>query len=249
MSRWTVFCETSHSAENVRQLGNLPDRISRSNSINLPNCDLVLSIFIASNHTHSDGQGESVKKGMVTDALCPSARHNIDATNNNGRRKDMLTYEQLQTVIAPMKLQFGKIRKKYRKLQAYLVLCRNYHQTDIDASPQQILQELPDLIAGGEIKDSSIKIYWRVVSLQKEDDRQRLPDIVKLQKQLEEFYPHFRYHTDATVELRFKTLKYCHVWRLQRDRLVDRELTPRSKASIRIVLGNLPHLADVQKMD
>lgn len=41
------------------------------------------------------------------------------------------------------------------------------------------------------------------------------------------------------VELRFGQLHYKTVWALQSDELVDRELTPQTRSSIRIVLGTV----------
>jgi hypothetical protein len=45
------------------------------------------------------------------------------------------------------------------------------------------------------------------------------------------------------VELRFDHLDYALIARLQADELVDRELTPQTRASIRIVLGTLAAFA------
>lgn len=46
---------------------------------------------------------------------------------------------------------------------------------------------------------------------------------------------------DIQVELRFHTLNYELIWKLQSDELVDRVLTPQTRASIRIVLGTISH--------
>jgi hypothetical protein len=45
------------------------------------------------------------------------------------------------------------------------------------------------------------------------------------------------------VEIRFNDLTYDLVWKLQKDDLVDRDLTPQTKASICIVLGTLAQFA------
>ena len=46
------------------------------------------------------------------------------------------------------------------------------------------------------------------------------------------------------IELRFDELRYTLVEQLQKDPLVDGELTPQSRASIRIVLGTVIGLAN-----
>jgi len=51
--------------------------------------------------------------------------------------------------------------------------------------------------------------------------------------------PQSKYDGQAQVEIRFNDLKFDLVWKLQADDLVDRNLTPQTKASIQIVLGTL----------
>jgi len=51
-----------------------------------------------------------------------------------------------------------------------------------------------------------------------------------------------KYDEKCQIEIRFLDLKYDLVWKLQADDLIDRNLTPQTKASIRIVLGTLAQL-------
>ena len=48
---------------------------------------------------------------------------------------------------------------------------------------------------------------------------------------------------NAQVTLVFHDLDYDLIWKLQADELVDSQLTPQTRASIRIVLGTLAHFA------
>ena len=68
-------------------------------------------------------------------------------------------------------------------------------------------------------------------------------DAGRLSTQLETLMPQLKYNENAQVEIRFKDLKHSFVWQLQADELVDRDLTPQTKASIRIVLGTLGRFA------
>ena len=52
-----------------------------------------------------------------------------------------------------------------------------------------------------------------------------------------------RFVPEIQIEIRFHVLRYALVWALQSNPLVDRELTPQTRASIRIVLGTLDHLS------
>jgi len=56
--------------------------------------------------------------------------------------------------------------------------------------------------------------------------------------------PHFQYNEKTQIEIRFKDLNYELIWKLQADDLIDRNLTPQTKASIQIVLGTLARFDD-----
>ena len=65
----------------------------------------------------------------------------------------------------------------------------------------------------------------------------------RLREQLYQLVSKLKYHGQCQVELRFNRLDYDLIWKLQVDELVDRDLSPQNKASIRIVLGRLARLA------
>jgi hypothetical protein len=56
---------------------------------------------------------------------------------------------------------------------------------------------------------------------------------------LDQLAPQLKYYGECQVEIRFNRLNYELIWKLQVDDLVCRNLTPQTKASIRIVLGTL----------
>jgi hypothetical protein len=51
------------------------------------------------------------------------------------------------------------------------------------------------------------------------------------------------YDGNCQVEVRFDAFEYELLWQLQSDELVDRALTPQTRASIRIVLGTISQFA------
>ena len=57
--------------------------------------------------------------------------------------------------------------------------------------------------------------------------------------------PHFQYDEKTQIEIRFKDLNYDLIWKLQADDLIDRNLTPQTKASIQIVLGTLGYFESI----
>jgi hypothetical protein len=158
----------------------------------------------------------------------------------------MLTPQELKIVIAAAKRHFGVIRKKYPELKGYLVFSLPSGETEIDSSFDKILSEFPEMVIEPKSKTSAHPIATQLERMTKE--AHKYPDKVLLEQQKEllkkqlkhfAFDPH--YNEDAQVELCFHELNYELVWKLQRDELIDRTLTPQSKASIRIVLGTLAH--------
>ncbi len=70
-------------------------------------------------------------------------------------------------------------------------------------------------------------------------EAQKRAELSALQDELQQLAATLQYDEKCQVEIRFSELKYDLVWKLQTDDLVDRNLTPQTKASIRIVLGTL----------
>jgi hypothetical protein len=164
----------------------------------------------------------------------------------------MLNHEQMQAAIAAAKRRFDLIRQKYPQMKSYLVLSLPGGQTGIDFSPAQILKEFPVLVIADSAKVRALEILHRFSRLEKADTTNAEATHLAKQKeqlrsQLEHLIPQLRYDEKCQVELRFKIrqqteLTYVNfdtVWKLQVDELVDRNLTPQTKASIRIVLGTL----------
>ncbi len=146
----------------------------------------------------------------------------------------MLTFEQLRQAVTNAKQQFKLIQKKYPNLQAHLVLSLPQGQTTIDSSPLEILDEFPALIAAASVKSDALRLLAQLKS-----ESTSAPENAQLKAQLAQLTSRFEYDGDCYVEIRFDDLKFDLVWKLQRDELVNRQLTPQTKASIQIVLGSL----------
>ncbi|MEI7730815.1 MAG: hypothetical protein WCO56_14675 [Verrucomicrobiota bacterium] len=147
----------------------------------------------------------------------------------------MLNADQLQSAVAAAKQRFNLIRKKYPDLKAYLVLALPGGQTGIDSSPIQILSEFPAMVVDDSIKTGVLNLLPRL----KQTESATGPDTERLKKELEQLVSQLKYDERCQVELRFHDLNYELIWKLQTDDLTDRNLTPQTKASIRIVLGTL----------
>jgi hypothetical protein len=160
----------------------------------------------------------------------------------------MLNFDQLQVAVAAAKRRFGLLQKRHPDLKAklwngepvsYLVLSLPGGQTGIDSSPTQILREFQVVVVDDDAKASALNLLSRLKIL----DWKGItgPETERLKEQLDRLAPQLKYDEQCQVEIRFNDLTYDLVWKLQVDDLVDRELTPQTKASIRIVLGTLSH--------
>jgi hypothetical protein len=107
----------------------------------------------------------------------------------------------------------------------------------IDSSPAQILKDFPAMVVDDSTKTAALDLQSSLELLEWKDKNN--PEIGKLKKQLDQIASRFKFDEKCQVEIRFHDLKYDLVWKLQVDDLVDRNLTPQTKASIRIVLGTL----------
>jgi hypothetical protein len=162
----------------------------------------------------------------------------------------MLNLDQLQIAVAGAKRRFDQIRNKYPDLKARLlngqpasalVLSLPGGQTGIDSSPVDILSKFPAMVVDDSTKASALNLLSRVKIL--EAQAATGPETERLKKQLDQLAPQLKYDEQCRVEIRFNDLKYDLVWKLQADDLIDRNLTPQTKASIRIVLGTLAQFA------
>jgi hypothetical protein len=162
----------------------------------------------------------------------------------------MLDLDKLQVAVAAAKRRFDLLQKKHPDLKArlwngesvaVLVLSLPGGQTGINSSPTQILREFPAMVVGDSVKTGALNLLSRIEKL--EWDATTGHELARLKKQLDCLAVQLKYDEKCQVEIRFNDLTYDLVWKLQKDDLVDRDLTPQTKASIQIVLGTLGQFA------
>ena len=149
-----------------------------------------------------------------------------------------LDLPQLQAAVAAAKDRFGRIRAKYPQLRGYLVLSIPGKQTGIGSSPMEILAALPSIVVDDAAKSALLDFLKSPPSKEASETEKK-----RWSEQLQQLASRLRYHGDCRVEIRFDHLDYALIRQLQSDELVDRELTPQTAASIRIVLGTLSAFA------
>lgn len=149
-----------------------------------------------------------------------------------------LDFDQLQTATAGANRHFALIRKKYPELRMYLVLSLPSGQVRIGSSPKEILKELPALVVNNAAKALIFDLLKTPESKDASDAEKK-----RLKEQFENLAAELSYDGNCQVEIRFDAFEYESLWQLQSDELVDRALTPQTRASIRIVLGTISQFA------
>ena len=162
----------------------------------------------------------------------------------------MLNVDQLRVAVEAAKCKFDLLAKKYPAMKArlpngnstsVLVFSSPAGQAGIGITPTDLLSLFPEMLVDDDAKTQALNLQGRLKALEPEaanDD-----ETERLREQLYQLVSKLKYHGQCQVELRFNRLDYDLIWKLQVDELVDRDLSPQNKASIRIVLGRLARLA------
>ena len=148
--------------------------------------------------------------------------------------ESMLNYDQLQMAANAASQHFKLIRQKYPAIKAYLVYSSTAGQAMLGSSPAQILDEFQAMISDDANKTKAQPLLER-----SKIDSLPSSEKMRVNEELAKIGRLFKFDSQSQVELRFSELNYQLIWQLQTDELVDRQLTPQTKASIRIVLGKV----------
>lgn len=150
-----------------------------------------------------------------------------------------LDLNQFQKALAAANRHFAKIRKKYPTLRAYLVLSLRDGQTKLDGELADSIREFPSLLLDSTAKTKILELIKKLKPKEATKPKQ-----IQLKAELKDLAKDLEFDGSVQVELRFHDLDYDLVWKLQSDELVDRELTPQSRASIRIVLSTISSIGE-----
>lgn len=163
-----------------------------------------------------------------------------------------IPFAKLQDALTAGKLRFTQLKDRHPGLKGYLVLCAPSGQIDIDVDLPRMLEDLPDLFLDNAVKTQARDLVRELRLVEKKKDEAETEQRPALQKRIEvlnecirNMSRNFAVNGSCPIEIRFHHLNYPLIWKLQADDLIDRELTPQSRASIRIVLGTLSRIANL----
>ncbi len=150
-----------------------------------------------------------------------------------------LDHSQFQEALIAANRHFAEIRKKYPNLRAYLVLSLRGGQTKLDGELTDSIREFPSLLVDSTAKTKTLELIKKLKP--KESTK---PEQIQLKEEIKKLAKDLEFDGSVQVELRFHDLDYDLIWKLQSDDLVDREFTPQTRASIRIVVGTICRFAE-----
>ena len=138
----------------------------------------------------------------------------------------MITAHTLFAATEEAQRRLSLLSPKYPALNCYLVLCKGMLQADVPLSPEDVLKTCPELVVDGDCKKRCQRLlssgHAEALSLESSG---------------------LTFIEGVNIEIRFGVLNYEQIWQLQQDELIDKESTPQTKASIRIVAGTVINLA------
>jgi hypothetical protein len=180
-----------------------------------------------------------------------------------------LAFDDLRVAVCTAEQILVSLRQRHARMDACLVIARRGAQVRARAGVHEFLTEFPAAFVDSSDVVLAIETLRRVLNLEGELRQSRyvaalarlanrqeaaraatqrtcqlLEELSEVRASLERITPLLRFRGNLQIELRFGDLDFALVAALQRDLLVDRELTPQTSASIRIVIGRLTDLLD-----
>ncbi len=153
----------------------------------------------------------------------------------------MIGCEGLEAAEAASRGILAKLQAEHPDLRAYLVMAHRGRQTELTTNPIVILESCDQMVVDDAAKREALRLLAEMKRLEAKGANQKA--VHDLSNKLTTRGRELRYNSEVQVEIRFHVLRYALVWALQSNPLIDHQLTPQTKASIRIVLGTVGRLS------
>ena len=153
----------------------------------------------------------------------------------------MIGLKGLEAAVKECKSVFAQLKREYPDLEAYLVLAHRSQHADLAPNPIQVLENADQMVVDNAAKRETLRLLAELKKLESTSANQK--EIQQLSKALAAREGELQIVPEVQVEIRFHVLRYALVWALQESQWIDRKLTPKTKGSIRIVLGTIDHLS------
>ena len=136
---------------------------------------------------------------------------------------------------------FAKLQSEYPDMRAYLVLAHRCRQTELTSNPIRILEDGESMIVSDDIKREALRLLLEKRRMESAAASEKA--IQPVIKALAAWGRDLRFVPEIQIAIQFHVLRYALGGALQSNPSVDRELTPQTRASMRIMIGILDHLS------
>jgi hypothetical protein len=157
---------------------------------------------------------------------------------------------ELERVVSGSQARFNELKARYPRLDAWLVFALREHQVELPSDLPKILTTFPGVFEANVHRQAAKFLGNRIAEADKNwADLTQVERRVRhdLMAKLAPLEAKLTVNSDVLVELRFETLEYALIAALRQDSLVDRDRTPQTAASIRIVLGTARELGGLDE--
>lgn len=152
----------------------------------------------------------------------------------------------LDNPIASAKAILKKLKSKYQTLDAYIVIGSQYGQSEPVADAIRLFENIPSAFVNSQERKEALILFDVYQELNRRNRDLKNSFLKKLidhcRQRLDSLLANIEIDESTQLQLRFGQLDYDLIRELQTDSLVDQALTPKSGASIKIVLGTLASL-------
>jgi hypothetical protein len=154
-----------------------------------------------------------------------------------------ISFREFREALCSSRLRFAELKAEHPRLRGYLVISSAAGQNGGTHGFEQVLSGFSRLFRDGDAKDAALERLHKLGSIRKNP---ALGLIREAESALQEMTDTMQVDGRAQIEIRFEHLDYALIDALRMDPRIDRQLTPQTRASIRIVLGNVAGLAHPQ---
>ncbi len=149
-----------------------------------------------------------------------------------------MIYDYLNPIDKSAKERLKLLKQKFPKLDGYLVYSSRFGQAAVGTQCKELFKQFSKMFVNSKAKTEALDL------LEYQSYTELTPtDIKSVDTKIEGLVKTLLISEDIVIAIVFNELNYDLISKLQQDDLVDRSLTPQSKASIDIILMPLT-LAD-----
>jgi hypothetical protein len=156
-----------------------------------------------------------------------------------------MNYTKLEIAVGRSNIIFKKLKVKYPELDGHLVFSSPYGQCRLTTDRTKILDSFPQMIVDGKQKENVLHLLQKVAEIEseKKKDSGKQKSSEKFKLKLTEAVSDLEFNDDIFVEIRFNHVNLDLIFEVKQDELISQEHTPKTKASIQVVLGTIGELS------